>query len=46
MFKVLCKIFLALGAVFAVFAVLRYLADQQTDYIEIYNDDDYDGEYF
>lgn len=48
MMKVLFKVLLALGAVFAVFSALMYLDSQKTDYIEIYNDDedDYDEEYF
>lgn len=45
-FKVFFKVLLALGAVFAVFAALQYFANQQSDYIEIYNDDGLEGEYF
>lgn len=45
-FKVLFKVLLALGAVFAAVAVLQYLDDQKADYIEIYNDDRMDGDYF
>lgn len=48
MFKILFKILLALGAVFAAVSLLMYLDEQRTDYIEIYNDeeDGFDGEYF
>ncbi len=45
-FKVLLKVLLALGAVFAAVAVFQYFAGQQSDYIEVYNDDDADEEYF
>lgn len=46
-FKVLLKVLLALGAVFAAVAVFQYFAAQQSDYIEIYNDDDdAEEEYF
>lgn len=38
-FKVLLKVLLALGAVFAAAAVLQYFTSQQSDYIEIYNDE-------
>lgn len=48
MFKVFFKVLLALGAVFGVVALLQYLQEQRSDYIEIYNDeyDGFDGEYF
>lgn len=39
-FGVLFKVLLALGAVFAVLALLRRFGEKQDDYIEIYNDDD------
>ncbi|MDL2293653.1 hypothetical protein LJC60_03380 [Ruminococcaceae bacterium OttesenSCG-928-D13] len=45
-FKTFFKVLLALGAVFGVVALLQYLDDQKADYIEIYNDDGLDGEYF
>lgn len=45
-FKVLLKVLLALGAVFAAVAALQYFTSQQSDYIEIYNDDEPDEEYF
>ena len=45
-FKVFFKVLLALGAVFAAVAALQYFALQQSDYIEIYNDDDTDEEYY
>lgn len=46
-FKILFKLVLAAGAVFAVFSLLQYFNNQQSDYIEIYNDnDDMDGEFF
>lgn len=38
-FKTFFKVVLALGLVFGVVAALRYLNEQKTDYIEIYNDD-------
>lgn len=37
--KTFIKVLLALGAVFGALAILRYWKEQQTDYIEIYNDD-------
>ena len=42
MLKVFFKVLLALGAVFAVFAALSYFDNQQSDYVEIYNDEDGD----
>ncbi|MGD9560586.1 MAG: hypothetical protein AB7V55_08290 [Oscillospiraceae bacterium] len=45
-FRVLFKVLLALGAVFAVVSVLQYFEDQKNDYIEIYNDSGQDGEYY
>jgi hypothetical protein len=45
-FKILFRLALAAGAVFAAVALLQYLDDQQPDYIEIYNDDGLDGESF
>lgn len=42
MFKVFFKIMLALGAVFAALAFIRYLDGRRNDYIEIYNEDDED----
>lgn len=44
--KILLKLLVAAGAVFAVVALLQYFDNQQADYIEIYNDDGLDGEYF
>lgn len=46
MLKVLFKVLLALGAVFAAVAALQYFAAKQADYIEVYNDDDLNGEYY
>lgn len=43
-FRVLFKVLLALGVVAAVAAVIQYLDEQKPDYIEIYNDDGFDGE--
>lgn len=45
-FKVLFKVLLALAAVFGAFALLQYLDNQQSDYIEIYNDEEQDGDYY
>lgn len=44
--KVAFKVLLAIGAVFAAVFALQYFANQQSDYIEIYNDDGMDGDYF
>ena len=44
--SVFFKVLLALGTVLGLFALLQYLIDQQTSYIEIYNNDDQDGEYY
>lgn len=46
MFKVLFKVLLALGAVFAAVAAIQYYFNKQADYIEIYNDDGLDEDYF
>ena len=45
-FNVIFKVLLALGAIFGLYALLQYLDDQQPDYIEIYNNDEQDGEYY
>lgn len=46
-FKVLLKVLLALGAVFAAVAAFQYFIAGQADYIEVYNDgDEDDGEYY
>lgn len=45
-FKVFFKVLLALGAVFGALALLQYIDNNQSDYIEIYNDDGLDGDYF
>lgn len=42
LFKLIVKIVLAMGAIAAVLAALFYLSEKQTDYIEIYNDDEGD----
>ncbi|MDL2219324.1 hypothetical protein LJC04_03160 [Ruminococcaceae bacterium OttesenSCG-928-O06] len=44
-FKTFFKVMLALGAVVAALAALRYFEEQQNDYIEIYNDDGMNEEY-
>ncbi|NLW79927.1 MAG: hypothetical protein GXY32_11055 [Ruminococcaceae bacterium] len=46
LFSILFKTVLVLGAIFAVFSLMRYLTEQRNDYIEIYNDDIPDGEYY
>lgn len=43
-FKTLVKVLLALAAVFGVVALLQYYDSQQSDYIEIYNDDEWEGD--
>ncbi len=39
MLKVVFKVLLAVGAVFAMFAAWQYFDSQKSDYIEIYNND-------
>ncbi len=46
LFKVVCRLALAVGAVFAVLTVLQHLDKKKADYVEIYNDDGLDEEYF
>ncbi len=47
MFKVLMKVLVIFGMLFAALAAFQYFTKkQEEDYIEIYNDDSLDGEYF
>lgn len=46
LFSALFKIFLVMGTLFAIFSLVRYLTEQRNDYIEIYNDDGLDEEYY
>lgn len=46
LFGVLFKVLLALGAVFTVVALLRYLEEQQGDYIEIYDNNGWEDDYY
>lgn len=45
LFKLILKIALTLGAIGAVLVAIFYISDRQTDYIEIYNDED-EGDLF
>lgn len=45
-FKVLFKVLFAIAAVFAAVAAAQYLLSSKANYIEIYNDDETNENYF